>query len=243
MTLRRVMGLVDNGEYFAQCASKLCKHRVWLKPGVDTPDGAATQEQVGAGDLAYDSAEAAQSCRWTRHLQVEPSELNGLENESETPVFLFVQRARTGEFIHGRKGLAQTGKHLLGVPDLKGIVQTLSVQSREEQHGSGTCTPVTSGAEELLDDEEEVQASPPDLNVLFQKRWSRMGSAAGGSCQHSDTLAKGAVSTDRSMDRAVIIKAFPSVSCSLIEDLIREGLTLDEVIECLACPGKPAGFA
>merc|ERR1712166_711711 len=35
MVLRKVMGLRDNGRYFAQCALKECKYRVWLVPSTD----------------------------------------------------------------------------------------------------------------------------------------------------------------------------------------------------------------
>merc|ERR1712217_898589 len=92
-----------------------------------------------------------QEMRWSRH---KSSNFTGQQsNHSEPTARLFVRRSVTGEFVHGREGMAQMGKHLLGVPDMKGVVQRPTDIGQEESCGSGSCTPVTSGAEELLDDE------------------------------------------------------------------------------------------
>merc|ERR1712232_1412672 len=64
--------------------------------------------------------------------------------------------------------MAQLGGHLLGIPKPVGIHDNPSC------HSSGTCTPVTSGAEELLDDEKCSRTPPPDLNTFFERRWSKL---------------------------------------------------------------------
>jgi len=106
-----------------------------------------------------------QESRLNRHKRVEPdSKHDGVGNLHAEPLRLFVQRSVTGEFVHGREGVTQTGRHLLSVPDQKGVVNAASNGSKEESFDSGTCTPVTSGAEELLDDEQECHETPPDLD-------------------------------------------------------------------------------
>merc|ERR1719313_2837650 len=129
MVVRRVMGLVDNGRYFMQCANKECKFRVWLVPMLKgQPDVLCPKERT-------------QSARWSRHMQDENADVTQqgqlgrsagpgpgrsaaqCKPESGKPTGLFVRRAATGEFVHGRHGMAQMSGHLLGVPQMPGMLQ------------------------------------------------------------------------------------------------------------------------
>jgi len=220
MVFRRVMGLVDNGRYFAQCARKLCKRRVWLAPlGLERPD---SQELTMAP--AADSVVSTQE-RWSRHRRAIPVPV-------EAPARLFVQRSATGEFMHGRRGVAQTGKHLLSVPDKRGVVQTLSDAVVAEQFESGTCTPVTSGAEELLDDEEEMCPGLPELKDQFEKRWQRRGSSRMGMSVDTDEQVN---ADELFANRLAFLDICPTTSAALVEELLLfDGLTIDEVAVTLS---------
>lgn len=230
MVLRRVMGLVDTGRYFAQCARKRCKRRVWIalaKNIADIPEEAAMPQAIAEDD--------AQATRWNRHRRAKPTSQES--TQSEPCARLFVQRSATGEFVHGREGVAQLSKHLLGIPDKKGVVHTPSSANQEESCGSGTCTPVTSGAEELLDDEEESHRPPPDLTVLYEKRWSRQVSpkvsvdCAVEECEDSRVAVKLAV-----MD------IFPSASSVFVDDLLAEGMSLEQIVDCLSTADSSTFF-
>lgn len=235
MVLRRVMGLVDNGRYFAQCASKLCKRRIWLIPAGSTnpilqgdppaelPDGA-----LPGKDLRWSRRGGQPSKeRWSRHSAV-PAEAAA----RAAPTGLFVQRTATGEFAHGRRGVARVGGHLLSVPDARGVVRTLAEPEAHEQRdigicSSGTCTPVTSGAEELLEDEEETRLPPPDLNLLFEKRWQRAAPS------RSRRPSEACVSEELSAHKMAVLDAFPAASPSLIEELFFQGFSIDECMQCM----------
>jgi len=231
MVLRRVMGLVDTGRYFAQCATKRCKRRVWIAPAKNAPDipELALMSQAGA-------EEDAQSARWNRHRRIIPASQES--TQSEPCARLFVQRSATGEFVHGREGVAQLSKHLLGIPDKKGVVHTPSSTNREESCGSGTCTPVTSGAEELLEDEEESNRPPPDLTICYEKRWSRQISPKVlADCEREEP------EDSRVAVKFAVMDIFPSASSVFVDDLLAEGMSLEQIVDCLSTPDSSNLFA
>lgn len=82
MVLRRVMGLVDNGRYFGQCANKLCKRRIWLVPSQrpssgeqDNHESAVSLQRQRWSYREQDKEESAvspQKQRWSHHKKDEP---------------------------------------------------------------------------------------------------------------------------------------------------------------------------
>lgn len=230
------MGLVDNGRYFAQCASKHCNHRVWIKltvegKGSPAKEGKSAPAKIDAArGLVSMPQVGSEGDRWNRHKKFIPAEQQ--RNHSEPSGRLFVRRSVTGEFVHGREGVAQVGKHLLGAPDTKGVVRTPADIGQEEACGSGSCTPVTSGAEELLDEEEECHEPPPDLTRCFEKRWCR-GTASqnnhvSAGCE-GDEFGKATVAL-----KLAIMELFPSASPILVDELLEEAMTLEQIAECLS---------
>merc|ERR1712061_906673 len=110
MVLRRVMGLVDNGRYFAQCASKRCKFRVWLVAAAATGPEKQQQDQYRASNgvapqltgESLDEEEEIWEHRWSRrHRKGRPqSERRPNVTTYDTSMpRLYVQRSATGEFI------------------------------------------------------------------------------------------------------------------------------------------------
>lgn len=227
MVLKRVMGLVDNGRYFAQCARKRCKYRVWIAKveGSIKPVNAVMPQ----GELPQEEPEGK---RWTRHKMVVP---RGQQTHfCEPSDRLFVRRSVTGEFVHGREGVAQLGKHLLGAPDLKGVargmIQKPSYNGHKEPCGSGTCTPVTSGAEDVLDDESDHHEATPDLKICFQKRWARQAfreNAPGNAACEGEEVTAAAV-------KLIVMDMFPLASPFLLNELLEEGMTLEQIVDCLS---------
>jgi formamidopyrimidine-DNA glycosylase len=222
MVLRRVMGLVDNGRYFAQCSKKRCKYRVWI---------ALTLDSISSSAKPLMPEDGSEGQRWNRHKKRSMRTEQQKEN-SESSSKLFVRRSVNGEFVHGRQGMAQLGKHLLSIPDSKGVVQSPADIGPEESCGSGSCTPVTSGAEELLDDEAESNECPPDLTQIFEKRWGRKIS-------RQSSPATDAVEGDQHGDSTVAVKCtimdlFPSACPILVDELLLEDMTLEQIVDCLS---------
>mmetsp|Transcript_107395 Transcript_107395/g.206520 ORF Transcript_107395/g.206520 Transcript_107395/m.206520 type:complete len:608 (+) Transcript_107395:75-1898(+) len=237
MLLRRVMGLADNGRYFAQCASKRCKHRIWMVPTVEKSSG------VKKPSPPEECPDERRESRWSRHKRISPNfEQECSSNSYDEPrTRLFIQRSVTGEFIHGREGLAQTGKHLLGVPDGKGVVQTPSNLDEEENLGSGTCTPVTSGAEELLDDEEELRETPPDMSLFYERRWRQ--DKVGKTCQRSKSYEEEQYGDSFFAEKIALMDLFPSVSPVLLEEFLAEEMTFEQIVDFLSTSDGEAFFA
>lgn len=236
MVLRRVMGLVDNGRYFAQCASKRCKLRIWMVPTVEKKYVAAELPKPQNG-----CESGRPQSRWNRKRVDLESRPDGVSTLCGEPFRPFVQRSVTGEFTHGREGLAQTGKHLLGAPDPRGMVNAASDSAKEESFGSGTCTPVTSGAEELLDDEVECRAPPPDLRLLYEKRW-RLGKADGG-LQSSVKCEGGEYGDAVLAERVALLDLFPAASPVLVDELLAEAMTFEQIVDCLCTSHEHGSFA
>jgi len=249
MVLKRVMGLVDNGRYFAQCVNKRCKHRVWIAPTVEGEIGSVKalmpkeESEVKRWSLGSVKSsmpqEESDAKRWSRHKSNIPT---GQQiNQTEPSKRLFVRRSVTGEFVHGREGVSQVGKHLLGVPDVKGVVQRPTYSGQTESGGSGSCTPVTSGAEELLDDEAEYREPPPDLTVCYERRWRQhsagqnpLGSVA---CEGKE-LDESTVAV-----KFAVIDLFPSAPPALIDVLLEEGMTLEQIVDYLSTSDDQTLFA
>eukprot|EP00931_Biecheleriopsis_adriatica_P066128 TRINITY_DN40534_c0_g1_i1.p1 TRINITY_DN40534_c0_g1~~TRINITY_DN40534_c0_g1_i1.p1 ORF type:complete len:621 (+),score=104.75 TRINITY_DN40534_c0_g1_i1:83-1945(+) len=239
MIARRVMGLIDNGRYFAQCRSKECKFRVWLVADMQQGKQISTAKR--------DDSEVSCSRRWHRSSRSGLDKTTSVQNacalqsqlEENNPgskLGLFVKRASTGEFVHGRQGMAQLSNHFLGVPKTKVMATS--------PNGSGSSTPVTSGAEALLEDEDHPQTPPPDLTILWSKRWARPkereASLAFPAEQSLNSsleavqlleIADAADAAERLKDVSSIL---PDAAPSLIFELLGEGLTVAEVVDCLS---------
>jgi len=228
------MGLVDNGRYFAQCANKSCKFRVWLIPDPQKSEEASPQLE----------SDVSSSRRWNR--------LNGQSTPAADPAEqgetrrassfsgnsngLFVRRASNGEFLHGRHGMAQLSGHLLGVPAI----------ANKASNQSGSSTPVTSGAEELLEDDDRPRTPPPDLSILWSKRWTRpekrtqaleLHGATGDTdvdIEAVDILE--AVEAAEAAQLEEVLCILPDASPELVLELFAEGLTAAQVIDCLCRP-------
>lgn len=243
--LRRVMGLVDNGRYFARCASKRCKLRVWLMPTAAEwlRDDGSTPPAPGT-DVKNDETEPADEKmeqRWNRHRRFE---LARGRNGTHNPTQMFVQRCATGEFVHGRIGIAQIGKHLLGVPNTKGVVQAAGYPAPAEDLGSKSCTPVTSEAEELLEDVFEKLPRPPGQPPVYEKRWRRVltrttfeRNSGWASIQDPNSSNSDAPS------HSYLAELFPSVSPRLIDDMVNGGAAVEDIVDCLSVPESQRYYA
>jgi len=97
---------------------------------------------------------------------------------------LFVRRNAKGQFVHGRRGLAGEGGHLLSAPATpmqRSVFQRLdgfTTHDLEPDGSSQSNTPVTSGAEYLEEDEVVIRTPPPE-EVEWQRRYSHKKSVTG----------------------------------------------------------------
>eukprot|EP00928_Gymnodinium_smaydae_P083209 TRINITY_DN6645_c1_g1_i1.p1 TRINITY_DN6645_c1_g1~~TRINITY_DN6645_c1_g1_i1.p1 ORF type:complete len:628 (-),score=64.25 TRINITY_DN6645_c1_g1_i1:97-1980(-) len=246
MVVRRVMGLVDNGRYFAQCATKDCSHRVWLIPDSDKAEEASADHENDVHSTRRWRSRRAKPVTGSEELvdSREASTSSGVNSKG-----LFVQRAKTGEFVHGRHGMAQLSGHLLGVPSKTGKQAAPASGNR-----SGSVTPVTSGAEELLEDDQRPRTPPPDLNVAWSKRWARSlderptirAAPLEDVEPHGDTTSfeeSSVLEAVEKIEAMVAAKAasqlkevlciLPDASPELITELFAEGLTVEQVVDCL----------
>jgi hypothetical protein len=181
-----------------------------------------------------------QQSRWNRKRIDPDSKENCVSTLRAEPFRPFVRRSVTGEFMHGREGFAQTGKHLLGAPDQRGMVNAASDLAKEESFDSGTCTPVTSGAEELLDDEVECHDSPPD-RLLYEKRWRR-GKAVKG--YQGNVKCEGEAYGDSVLaEKVALVDLFPAASPVLIDALLAEAMTFEQVVDFLCTSDEHSSFA